>query len=316
MDKAITRRGGWLGTSVRGAARLLAALALALCAQPLLAQADSARSAAEKTCIECHEEQQGIEHTKHFVRSDLRTPLGKGQECDACHGDTRAHQREPRKPGLVPVSFRKSAPVDPQNQACLSCHDRGARIHWQGSPHDRTKTACASCHSSHTKRDQVLIPETQAGVCFTCHQDRRAEMYRLSTHPMKTGAIACSSCHQPHGTGMGRGLLQRNTVNDTCYTCHAEKRGPFLWEHPSAKDDCTNCHNPHGSNNTPMLKVRMPFLCQQCHVNSQHPSTLFSGAQLPPATAAAAGQLVGRQCANCHIKVHGTNHPSGARLMR
>jgi DmsE family decaheme c-type cytochrome len=315
MDKGIRTRSGWLGPRVRSALGLLA-FGLLFSAQPLFAQTGGAKSDTEKTCIECHEEQLGIEHTKHYVRSDPRTPLGTGKECDACHGDTRAHKREPRKPGLIPVSFRKGAPVEPQNAACLACHERGARIHWQGSPHDRTKTACASCHSGHAKRDQVLIPETQAGVCFTCHQDRRAEMYRLSSHPMRTGALPCSGCHQPHGTGSGRALLARNGVNETCYTCHADKRGPFLWEHPSAKDDCTHCHNPHGSNNPPMLKVRMPYLCQQCHVNAQHPSTLWSGNQLPPNAVNAAAQMVGRQCANCHIKVHGSNHPSGPRLMR
>lgn len=316
MDKGITTIRRWLRAGRRGALGLGVLGLLAFSAQPVFAQTDAATGQAPKPCIECHEQQQGIEHTKHFVRSDPRTPLGQGKECDACHGDTRAHQREPRKPGLVPVSFKRGADLGPQNAACLACHDRGQRIHWQGSQHERTKTACASCHSSHTKRDQVLIPETQAGVCFTCHQDQRAEMYRLSTHPLRSGGVTCSSCHQPHGTGAGRGLLQRVTVNDTCFTCHADKRGPFLWEHRSAKDDCTHCHNPHGTNNPPMLKVRMPYLCQQCHVVAAHPSNLFSGSQLPPASNNPAAQMVGRQCVNCHIKVHGTNHPSGPRLMR
>ena len=139
----------------------------------------------------------------------------------------------------------------------------------------------------------------------------------MSTHPTKTGFFACSSCHAPHGSTT-RASLQKNSVNETCYTCHAQLRGPFLWEHRSAQDDCTNCHNPHGTNNAPMLKTRMPYLCQQCHQDSlNHSNTAFGRQSLPGgATAGNAQRVVGNSCVNCHMKVHGSNHPSGARLQR
>jgi DmsE family decaheme c-type cytochrome len=139
-------------------------------------------------------------------------------------------------------------------------------------------------------------------------------MLRVSTHPLKTGFFACSSCHASHGSTASRASLAKHSVNDTCYQCHADKRGPFLWEHPSAKDDCTHCHNPHGTNTAPMLKVRAPYLCQQCHMNSGHPSTAYSAATF--ATAANADRVLGKSCVNCHAKIHGSNHPSGARLHR
>ena len=94
--------------------------------------------------------------------------------------------------------------------------------------------------------------------------------------------MACSDCHNPHGSA-GPKLLAKNTVNETCYTCHAEKRGPFLWEHQPVNEDCTNCHTPHGSNITPLLKSRPPFLCDECHDgphNSQAPyGTAVAGLQ-------------------------------------
>ena len=93
--------------------------------------------------------------------------------------------------------------------------------------------------------------------------------------------MTCSSCHQPHGSVSEFNLI-RNTVNETCYTCHGDKRGPFLWEHPPARESCVECHNPHGANNPSLLKVRAPFLCQQCHSVSGHPSTLYSGSNIPP----------------------------------
>ena len=33
-------------------------------------------------------------------------------------------------------------------------------------------------------------------------------------------------------------MLKEASVNDNCYKCHAEKRGPFLWEHPPVRENC------------------------------------------------------------------------------
>jgi DmsE family decaheme c-type cytochrome len=287
-----------------------------------------ARSRAEtgetKPCIECHEGFYAITKTKHGVKGDARTPAATGKSitgdpedamCGTCHGDLTEHNKKPRAPGLVPVTFGKKSPAEPQNEACLTCHQAGARIHWQGSKHEQTKQSCASCHRVHAPKDPVLVAETQASVCFDCHKERRAEMHRLSNHPTRAGFFACSSCHASHGSTAQRASLQKNTVNETCYTCHAQLRGPFLWEHRSAQDDCTNCHSPHGTNVSPMLKARMPYLCEQCHQTTNHSNTAYSGTSIVPSSATAQ-RVLGNSCVNCHSKVHGSNHPSGARLQR
>jgi DmsE family decaheme c-type cytochrome len=306
----------------------LTALAQDKAAEPARSRAESG---ATKPCIECHEGFYAVTRTKHGIKGDPNTPKAQGKSitgdpaddmCSSCHGDLSAHNKTPRVKGLVPVTFGKKAAVEPQNEACLTCHQGGTRIHWQGSKHERTQQTCASCHRVHAAQDPVMVAETQASVCFDCHKDRRAEMHRLSTHPTKTGFISCSSCHASHGSSSQRASLQKDSVNETCYTCHAHFRGPFLWEHRPSSDDCTNCHNPHGTNNVPMLKARAPFLCQQCHQNAiiTHSSNVFSAAQLQGAQlTSAAGEsqrLVGQACYNCHVKVHGSNHPSGARLQR
>lgn len=278
--------------------------------EPVLASTQPQREL--KQCIECHESYFAIADSKHFVQGDARTPKGSGKECESCHGDTSEHNRKPRAKGLVPITYGKKSPVGPQVEQCMSCHQGNSRIHFQGSAHERSKLSCASCHKAHAARDPVLVPETQPSVCFECHKERRAEMLKISTHAIKNGFFSCSNCHQPHGSG-ARASLQKDTVNQTCFQCHADKRGPFLWEHRSAQNDCTNCHNPHGTNNAPMLKVKMPYLCQQCH-STGHSRTIYDGSKLTPPTTPA--QLLGRSCANCHSKVHGSNHPSGARLQR
>jgi predicted CXXCH cytochrome family protein len=70
------------------------------------------------------------------------------------------------------------------------------------------------------------------------------------------------------------GLMAKASINDTCYQCHAEKRGPFLFEHAPVRENCLNCHTPHGSNQNTLLVAPIPFLCQQCHSNFLHPNNL------------------------------------------
>jgi DmsE family decaheme c-type cytochrome len=270
-------------------------------------------------CTRCHNAEDDpqlleIGKTRHGVKADDRTPT-----CTSCHGESESHINKPAgakerpKPDRIFKRNNEWTPAEAQNGACLTCHQAGVRVHWQGSGHERSQLACANCHTVHAARDQVLVTATQAGVCFTCHTDKRADIFRFSTHPLRTGWMTCSSCHAPHGSATEPNLI-RNSINETCYTCHADKRGPFLWEHPPVRENCAECHNPHGANNPSMLKVRGPYLCQQCHIAAQHPSTQYSGANLPPFTGA--DKMLGQQCANCHSKIHGSNHPSGARFTR
>jgi len=174
----------------------------------------------------------------------------------------------------------------------------------------------------HEEADPVLAQESQADVCFACHKDKRAAFLRQSRHPVQassaaashTGLMTCTDCHDPMGSS-GPANLERDTINETCYDCHAEKRGPFLWEHAPAREDCSNCHESHGSNNPDLLVARQPWLCQQCHAANFHPSSVYSGIGIPE-NGGADQRILGKQCLNCHQQIHGSNHPSGARLTR
>ena len=91
---------------------------------------------------------------------------------------------------------------------------------------------------------------------------------------LRQAKLGCSDCHEPHGTTAEKQLV-RATINETCYECHAEKRGPFLFEHAVGRENCVTCHDPHGSNNDRMLVAKVPMLCQRCHIASRHPATLY-----------------------------------------
>jgi DmsE family decaheme c-type cytochrome len=155
----------------------------------------------------------------------------------------------------------------------------------------------------------VLNRVTQPNVCYTCHKEERSEFFKSSHHPVREGQMACSECHNPHGDD-GTGFMVQAVSREKCTACHAEKRGPFLWEHAPAAQDCTLCHLPHGSNQPALLKKRVPQLCQECHDPAGHPSVSYNGSKLPSAF------MQVKSCMNCHSAVHGSNHPSGSTLLR
>lgn len=283
-------------------------------------------------CTRCHDESEtqpilAMYKTRHGVKADSRTP-----GCQSCHGASAAHVKNiggtAEKRASPNTLFGLHGKSDPKAQAevCLGCHDGGKRSLWHGSQHAGRDVPCAACHTVHAAQDRVLTRATQQEVCFGCHKTQRAQSHLISVHPLAAGKVGCSDCHNPHGS-TGPNLLVRNSVNETCYTCHAEKRGPFLWEHAPVADDCTTCHTPHGSTNRPLLKARAPWLCQECH-SGDHGAQVNSGANLgggmvttvngnnPLANAAARAQVSARACLNCHVLVHGSNHPAGAKFQR
>ena len=301
------------------AAIFLAGLAVAMPAaaqqgkgDPVLATEYSETGA--DTCLMCHTADDFFK-TKHAQRADPRTPLA-GAQCETCHGPGGKHAKgmaEGKPEPMLNFGAKSKHSAAVQNKPCLSCHERDARVAWKGSEHEVGDVACASCHKVHTTRNPVFMKE-QAEVCYTCHLRQRTDFNKPYAHPVRYGTVRCSDCHNPHGTGTSGRLLNKQTLNQTCYSCHAEKRGPLLWEHAPVSEDCTACHSPHGSVHTALLKKPAPLLCQQCHSPAGHPSVAYTAQGLPGGTPS--GFLLAGSCTNCHTQVHGSNHPSGARLMR
>jgi DmsE family decaheme c-type cytochrome len=271
------------------------------------------------TCLVCHTEEWPypifpIFKTKHANRADKRTPFA-GLQCEACHGPGAKHAATASKDAINSFKATSFLSVSERNKPCLGCHQGNARIGWIGSTHEGNNLACTSCHKLHAEHDPVLAKTTQPEVCYRCHKKQRADFNKPSVHPVRFGLVTCSECHSPHGSN-APALLAKPTVNQTCYTCHAEKRGPFLWEHAPAAEDCTLCHSPHGSARPSLLTKTPPLLCQQCHAAAGHPSVAYTGVGLPGGGGGGAAYLLAGGCINCHSQVHGSNHPSGVKLMR
>jgi len=291
-------------------------------ASPAASTAASAASAysaqGADTCLGCHNNPgvTSIFHTKHARPNDPRSPFGHGGlQCEACHGPGGAHVDGMGDVTKIIVFGPKSqTSAQRQNSTCLGCHESNAAHDWASSQHAASDVACASCHRLHAVKDPVQSASSQVEVCTGCHQAQHADINKLSHHPLREGKMACTACHSPHGSTAPAQLV-KNTVNETCTSCHAEYRGPFLWEHQPVAEDCSNCHNAHGSAQPALLKLRPPFLCQTCHEGAGHPSIANTPQGLPGGGAPSAFLLAGG-CTNCHSQIHGSNHPSGRDFMR
>ena len=289
-----------------------------------LPPADQYTEKGADTCLGCHDEESATYSAaaffkgKHAQRGDKRAPFGAGGlQCEACHGPGARHAAKGSKKALTINSFKASShlPVEQRNQACLTCHEGQSRNAWHGGTHDLSKVACTDCHNMHVDRDPVLAKTTQPDVCYTCHAKQRADFHKASVHPVRFGLMGCSDCHNAHGSN-GPAMLIKATLNQTCFSCHADKRGPVLWEHAPVAEDCSLCHTAHGSVRPALLTKNPPLLCQQCHSPAGHPSLPRTATSLPGGGGGGSMFLIAGSCTNCHTQVHGSNHPSGAKLMR
>jgi len=267
-------------------------------------------------------------HDKAFSPAYTRSAHGKAdQSCVNCHENVAEHAKAQLAGEKGPVPSMKHLKANDLNQTCLSCHEKGGQANYESSMHARRNVACTACHSVHSPKSVKAQLKTARDpeTCFTCHKPERAKSMRTSHHPVREGKMSCSSCHNPHD-GARPKMIKADSINELCYSCHTEKRGPFLFEHAAVREDCMSCHEPHGSNHPRMMLQKLPNLCWNCHfTGSGHFgsgdsfSTQKAGNQrLAPVTGypTVNSRFVERSCKNCHVNLHGSNSPSGAYFVR
>ncbi len=290
------------------------------------AQAPHGAYAGTATCLTCHEDRgaaltQGP-HSHAYRAGTPSAPFG----CQACHGDTKAALgceachgpgKEHADAGGDKTKIRVFSSLSPSeaSETCVSCHFRTEHTFWAGSQHDSRKVGCTTCHSIHAAvGDKQLKAASEPELCAKCHRSIVNKTMRFAHMPVREGKLTCTSCHNVHGASNVKLLNAGGSVSEFCVTCHAEKRGPVLWEHAPVTENCTTCHDPHGSNNERMLVAKPPFLCQRCHVTSRHPPTVYEGSLLN--SSYNANKMFSRSCLVCHQQIHGSNAPSGKAFLR
>jgi predicted CXXCH cytochrome family protein len=170
-------------------------------------------------------------------------------------------------------------------KACADCHEEIVRD-FKTADHARlmangknTENAgCESCHGAGSKHvasggaaNTIVNPRKSPETCFQCHLEVRAKFNLPHHHPVLEGKISCADCHNPHKGSVikGGGAMNEMGKNDTCFQCHTEQRGPFVFEHQAVREGCVTCHTPHGSVNAKLLTERNQTLCLKCHFQQQ-----------------------------------------------
>jgi DmsE family decaheme c-type cytochrome len=269
-----------------------------------------ATNVGEDTCATCHGPlKESYSKTPHGRPVDPRSPAGK-QGCETCHGPGSKHITDPAANPMKRFNKMSAAEV---NATCVTCHNRGEHALWEGSQHESRGLSCVTCHSVHDAKspEKQLKAKNQMELCATCHRDKVSKLDRSGHMPVREGKMQCTSCHNVHGATNTKLLRTGDSVSELCTSCHAEKRGPYLWEHAPVRDGCTTCHDAHGSPNERMLVSKPPLLCQRCHIATRHPSTIYDAALVKTSV-----RVFARSCVTCHVAIHGSNHPSGQRFVR
>lgn len=171
---------------------------------------------------------------RHFDTAHL---LEIGIGCEACHGGAREHVERPGVlPSFLPRStfFRVLNPrgdepsdAEAQNRACARCHTVLFTRYphtWEGGA--RASNPGGSNVNSGEARDLLL------GGC--------------------SAAMACSTCHDPHGAADQAALDRLGTVagNRVCTDCHSEPR--------FTRDLRTHTHHDPGADGSACVGCHLP----------------------------------------------------------
>ncbi|MBZ5570602.1 MAG: DmsE family decaheme c-type cytochrome [Acidobacteriia bacterium] len=257
---------------------------------------DTAQYVGADVCKTCHEDvyKKEFAATPHF-----KTTLENGHGCESCHGPGSAHVEGGGDVSKI-TSFKSLSRQD-ASARCLSCHGEAhEQRRFAQSPHNSNDVGCLDCHSPHhAKEPQRLLVQNQPQLCYGCHTSAKADFAKPFHHRVEQGLIQCSDCHSVHGTGPVRQVRALPSGDFVCYKCHADKQGPFVYEHvPVKTEGCASCHTPHGSTNPRLLRVsQINLLCLQCH-------TFPTQGPIGPAHNQSQKY---QACTMCHGAIHGSN---------
>ncbi len=282
-----------------------------------------------ETCAACHEDQfNSFSNTKHSKLAKLSSWKNKVQGCESCHGPGKEHVEGGGDITKI-ISF-KNKDTKQISETCLGCHaGKESHNNFRRGEHWRNNIGCTDCHSPHgalhanavadsttqlgpvskqkpTEATEKMLKANEQQLCITCHNEMKAQFSKPFHHKVLEGTLKCSDCHNPHGGFETKQTKLAVGVDAACIKCHANKQGPFVFEHAPVKlEGCTVCHTPHGANNPRLLKrnnVRQ--LCLECHSGITE--------QLAPNAPSFHDQATVRfqNCTICHASIHGSNSSS------
>jgi hypothetical protein len=216
--------------------------------------------------------------TIDVVRSgfDGAALVEEGIGCEACHGGALEHTRHPgTKPTFVPTApwlaleSSGETPALAQNRACARCHQvlfSRYPYTWEGGRRDAGPGAGGSHISSGEGRDFLLGGCAGAMACSTCHDPHRgddaAAMAALAT---PAGNAKCTGCHAQYADAA---RVRAHAHHDpagaggACIACHMPRKNMGL------DGRLTRYHRIGSPTDPARVLGDRPIECALCHVDA------------------------------------------------
>jgi predicted CXXCH cytochrome family protein len=201
----------------------------------------------------------------------LHEPLEKGQ-CTDCHNPHGS-------------DYKFFLPVGAVEELCRKCHEKKEDVRYPHEPVADGK--CILCHDSHSSSYQALLINNERQLCFSCHEDIKAELEGAKYIHKPVIDLECGVCHKPHGSDYFKLLVKEYPSEfyapfdisnyDLCFSCHRE--GIVLVEET---ENSTNFRN--GSKNLHYLHVNLPKkgrTCGTCHATHASNEPRHLGNRIP-----------------------------------
>jgi len=288
------------------------AIAGALAAEP----APQGDYVGAKTCATCHSDKfaqfSATPHSK-LVTDPHTKESDRG--CEACHGPGGEHVKAASDTATMANAAKlifnpRRATGEVVADTCTRCHTEQAL---KRAPypveHDFKAASCNDCHSPHQEKTHpYMLVESPPNLCIQCHSEVGSDFRKPYHHRVLEGSISCLDCHSAHGkNNTEEARLSAAGLSELCARCHADKQGPFVFEHLAisrSENGCLECHNAHGSVNNRMLNRATVFqVCVQCHSQI--------GLSADPEVGASMSHDLSdpriQNCTVCHTQLHGSN---------
>lgn len=265
-----------------------------------------------EACAACHEDvAKAYAKNPHHALDANKKRGWEGRSCEGCHGPGAKHAESASAEDIINP---KKLPARDADKRCLSCHlNQPTQVGRINSGHALSQVPCTACHEIHATGQDRLQTKYLRTVrlnehCASCHTPVWAEFQKPHRHRVQEGAVACTDCHNPHGSFNARNQKTANANEPGCFKCHSDKRGPFIFQHaPVRNEPCSMCHEAHGSANPRMLtRAQVGFQCLECHSNIQAGAGSATLGGVPPAFHDLRSPRY-QNCTVCHQKIHGSN---------